>query len=329
MRMTIGRIVAAGWMVCVASAVVHGQTIFVSPTGAVGGGVSVGDPNLPFSAPSVSGAQLSVWAVLEPDQTLVAESLNLVATTPGVVDLKSVEMINPLLQSLPGNIDEMRWEYINEPAGAGAAMENFSGFQVGNFVDPDIPGKLIIGAGIGPNSQSVDAQYDAGANAWLLATITYDVVGYGSTELFLQIGENGFLASDAFSSDIDVVFGGSGDPPLNADSQRGENSLTPDAIVYNVELPGDVNGDGQINGLDVSPFVDSVLAGPYNPFADMNLDGAVNGLDVDPFVNAVVGGGGTAAAGAAVPEPATTSLFVVAVLMLGGFGRRRGGRYQQ
>jgi hypothetical protein len=74
---------------------------------------------------------------------------------------------------------------------------------------------------------------------------------------------------------------------------------------------GDVNGDGDVNGLDVDPFVDVLLNGPYQVEADMNEDSEVNGLDVDPFVAAVVGGGV-----AAVPEPATWGLALLAAVAL-------------
>ena len=49
-----------------------------------------------------------------------------------------------------------------------------------------------------------------------------------------------------------------------------------------------LHDDGQINGLDVDPFLAAVLSGKPNGLADMNQDGVVNGLDVDPFVSAVV-----------------------------------------
>jgi hypothetical protein len=42
-------------------------------------------------------------------------------------------------------------------------------------------------------------------------------------------------------------------------------------------LLGDVNLDGEVNGLDVDPFVDVLLSGPYEPEADMNGDQVVNG----------------------------------------------------
>ena len=76
---------------------------------------------------------------------------------------------------------------------------------------------------------------------------------------------------------------------------------------------GDVNGDGEVNGLDVDPFVAVLLAGSYTLHADTNGDGAVNGLDVDRFVDFVVGAGGRA-----VPEPPTILLAtaVLSVLVL-------------
>ncbi len=82
-------------------------------------------------------------------------------------------------------------------------------------------------------------------------------------------------------------------------------------------LLGDVNLDGLVNGLDVDPFVDVLLNGPYQIEADMNSDGEVNGLDVDPFVAEVVGGGVES-----IPEPSTLALLVIAALA-GLLARRR------
>jgi hypothetical protein len=96
-------------------------------------------------------------------------------------------------------------------------------------------------------------------------------------------------------------------------------------------LLGDVNLDEVVNGLDVDPFVDVLLNGPFQVEADMNEDGVVNGLDVDPFVAAVVGGGV-----AAVPEPSTLALLGLGLFACGlwrGRGRRsvvqRGSRHCQ
>jgi hypothetical protein len=53
---------------------------------------------------------------------------------------------------------------------------------------------------------------------------------------------------------------------------------------------GDVNHDAEVNGLDVDPFIDLLLAARFDVAADMNEEGAVNGLDVEPFVAAAVDG---------------------------------------
>jgi hypothetical protein len=85
-------------------------------------------------------------------------------------------------------------------------------------------------------------------------------------------------------------------------------------------LPGDVNLDGAVNGLDVDPFVDVLVNSQFHLAADMNADGAVSGLDVAPFVAAVLGGGGAEV----VPEPTTLMLSTIA--QLGLLCWRRKGR---
>jgi hypothetical protein len=103
----------------------------------------------------------------------------------------------------------------------------------------------------------------------------------------------------------------------------GATFFTEGTIEYVGDVPdvllGDVNLDGEVNGLDVDPFVGRVTSGDYQREADMNVDGAVNGLDVDPFVAAVVGGGVQA-----VPEPTALILVVIALGVVGGW-RKWGG----
>ena len=53
---------------------------------------------------------------------------------------------------------------------------------------------------------------------------------------------------------------------------------------------GDVNCDGQINLLDVAPFVDAISSGIFDPKADINNDTNVNLLDVQPFIQLLSGG---------------------------------------
>lgn len=54
-------------------------------------------------------------------------------------------------------------------------------------------------------------------------------------------------------------------------------------------LPGDINGDGEVNLLDVQPFVDLIVSGQFQPEADINGDGKVNLKDVAAFVELIIG----------------------------------------
>jgi len=73
-----------------------------------------------------------------------------------------------------------------------------------------------------------------------------------------------------------------------------------------------------VNGLDVDPFVEVLLSGPYQTEADMNDDQVVNGLDVDPFVAAVVAGGTQQ-----IPEPSTLLLCLIVLGIRVGMGETR------
>ena len=59
--------------------------------------------------------------------------------------------------------------------------------------------------------------------------------------------------------------------------------------VYCEVLLGDINLDGQVNLLDVAPFVELLSSGGYQEEADINGDGSVDLLDVDPFVTLLGG----------------------------------------
>lgn len=54
-------------------------------------------------------------------------------------------------------------------------------------------------------------------------------------------------------------------------------------------IKGDLNGDGEVNLLDVAPFVDALNNGDFIPEGDINMDGLLNLLDVGPFVDLLAG----------------------------------------
>ena len=53
---------------------------------------------------------------------------------------------------------------------------------------------------------------------------------------------------------------------------------------------GDVNNDGVVDLLDVTPFVNALTTGMFICEADVNEDGVLDLLDVTPFVNILTGG---------------------------------------
>ena len=55
---------------------------------------------------------------------------------------------------------------------------------------------------------------------------------------------------------------------------------------------GDVNRDGVVSFLDISPFIGLLSSGDYQEAADVNLDGYVSFLDISEFVSILAGGGG-------------------------------------
>ena len=47
---------------------------------------------------------------------------------------------------------------------------------------------------------------------------------------------------------------------------------------------GDVNCDGTVNFLDISPFIALLSTGEFQDKADIDRNGVVNFLDISPFI---------------------------------------------
>ena len=54
-------------------------------------------------------------------------------------------------------------------------------------------------------------------------------------------------------------------------------------------LTGDINGDGIVDILDITPFVDLMVDGEFIPEADINGDGLVDLSDIQPFIDLMSG----------------------------------------
>ena len=58
---------------------------------------------------------------------------------------------------------------------------------------------------------------------------------------------------------------------------------------YSEVLTGDVNLDGGINFLDITPFISILSGGGFQAEADCNSDGVVDFLDIQPFIDILAG----------------------------------------
>lgn len=109
---------------------------------------------------------------------------------------------------------------------------------------------------------------------------------------------------------------------LYGDAPADEFSVAIDNVdfrmsVLNPVLRGDVNLDGLVNALDISPFVSRLTQGQYQAEADINQDSLVNALDISGFVQCLVNGACAGeATGSAVPEPATLALAIAGLAAL-------------
>ena len=93
-------------------------------------------------------------------------------------------------------------------------------------------------------------------------------------------------------------------------------------------VAGDVNFDGVVNGLDISQVASHWLQTGAGAPGDANGDGVVNGLDISVISSNWLKsfGGASGGGAAAVPEPSTLLLAVLAVLVAWSCRRRLANR---
>ncbi|MEM9659965.1 MAG: hypothetical protein AAF961_16495, partial [Planctomycetota bacterium] len=165
----------------------------------------------------------------------------------------SVESFNPVLDASPPTA--VRWEFVDEPSGQTVSPTGTS--TSGDLQGFSLFGESRVGVGIGDIAGAgfTDPIYDIAADAWLLASIEYDLNGVaGQTDVHLQIGAAGMNHVNASSASFSAVLGAATDPALNAQSQRHLSSLTADAVVVVTAAPensGDFNVDGVVDGTDM------------------------------------------------------------------------------
>ncbi len=145
------------------------------------------------------------------------------------------------------------------------------------------------GGNLGAGGDSINLFEVDGGNLNLIDTLEYtsaftgvpftiERIGQGFTDIRNSVlGENGAFESNPFQNDNMMSVTLVGSPGIFKGDLDGG-------------MLGDINCDGAVNLLDVSPFVNLITAGQFNAKGDINGDGLVNLLDVSPFVALLSGG---------------------------------------
>jgi len=183
---------------------------------------------------------------------------------------------------------------------------------------PENLGLFATGDGVGGISQGPNLFYDAESESFLEQGDEVSAE-FGNTEYKWQISYEGDINfADPANSVVDSIAASGGDDVV----LEGLSSVTQFVL-------GDMNGDGEVNNLDINPFVlaltdeeafEQQFGTDPAAIGDINEDGQFNNLDINPFVSLLTGGSSLQA----VPEPSS-----VALLGLGGLTMLRRRRRHQ
>ena len=149
------------------------------------------------------------------------------------------------------------------------------GFSVGGAGDVNGDGfaDLIVGA---PGDGNGSARVYSGIDG----NVLYTFDGDGEGDFFGgSVSGAGDVNGDGFA---DLIVGAA------SDDNNGTSSGIARVFVGEGSAPqpllGDVNQDGDVNFLDISPFIAVLATGGIQVEADIDLSGTVNFLDISPFI---------------------------------------------
>ena len=95
---------------------------------------------------------------------------------------------------------------------------------------------------------------------------------------------SGLLADGSpFSFDLDSNTGFFGDDHFDPDATLTVTLVSPFIL-------GDCDLDGDVDFLDINPFIGILATASFLAQADCNQDGVVNFLDINPFLEILAGG---------------------------------------
>jgi len=303
-------------------------SFWLSTTDSVMAAPSLGEVPLVTHRTGVSEGEIHIWARPAENETLANFSLNVRSDSPDVISFATgfVEIYNPILI----NSTSQRYQFVHDSEDCSPLItspcihttaEKLSGFQAFTITEP------AVGRGIGPATALIDPLYASARDAWLLATVKYNVLAPGVSNLYLQIGRHGILnqgSNPNSPADLDVVFGSDFSSPLSSNNNRecdvdcnSAGPQTTDAVISVTSLPpsqwGDYNDDGNVDAADYTNWRDKLGDNvSLGTSPDGVADGVIDKWDYqfwkDNYDNSFGIGMGSATV---VPEPTSLGLMLV------------------
>ena len=179
--------------------------------------------------------------------------------------------------------------------------ENFNGEDYFEFIVSDGESNsniatitlIVIPINDAPYIDNIqDAVVDSGA-IFTTTIVVYDVDGdelsfsASADNSYVSLDQNTLtiIPADDFSGMINVVV------TVSDGMMTDTTQFTITVLPYEENTLGDINGDGEINVVDVVVIVGNILNGSeYNSLADLNQDGVINVVDVVLLVNWILYG---------------------------------------
>ncbi len=252
-------------------------------------------------------------------------------------NVATIVMIEPT-----GNYTVRRFVGLSPNTGFGAG---FGDTDQNGFIGP--ADMLGFEAVLNSQNQNFEATADTNADGLVdnldLFQLDAELLASGASQLALDeylnvLTRRGDLNGDTFTNRADVVdiYNGFGLPDtdpdfwaldLNVDGVIDINDVTTMITEIARSLPGDFDLDGDVDGSDFMLLQQGLgtLSSALYINGDASLDGVIDQTDIDIWsanFGFVTSGLVAPAVAATVPEPTSAALATIAVLGLGGVGRR-------